>query len=231
MKQKNWIISFFIVSILLVVTSCNKDNPLQLADSEVIKGLKEALKIGTENSVQIANNVDGYFNDTRIRIPFPEDAVAMKDALIGAGMTALVDDFVLKLNRSAEDAADEAQPIFLNSIENLTINDGMSILLGADDAATQYLKVNTYDDMKDVFSTDIDNSLNGTGADQAWTIATNAYNALPGSDPVNTDLTDYTTRKALDGLYVLVADEEAKIRTDPSARVNDLLSTVFSILD
>jgi hypothetical protein len=219
-------IKYFLVIVFVGLSmSCQKE----LTNDQIIEGLKEALRVGSENSVASANKTDGYFANLAIKIAFPEDAAFVESAvaaipLIGQG---LVDDVVLKINRAAEDAADEAKPILIDAITNITISDALNILNGANDAATQYLKTNTYTQLKAAFKPDISNSLNSVGAAQAWTAVTDKYNAIPFHEPVNTDLPDYTTGKALDGLFVLVAQEEAKIRTDPAARVTDILKTVF----
>ncbi len=218
---------------LTIFNSCEEitQDDSGLSDAEIIQGLKEALKVGTDNSVIIAHALDGYYGDNRIRIPFPDDVQLVATTLNDVGLGSLVDEFVKKLNRAAEDAADEAKPIFLNAITGITIADGNAILFGGDNAATEYLKDKTYEDLKVVFRPDIENSLDVVGANQAWSDVASAYNAIPFVDPVNPDLADYTTEKALDGLFVLVADEELKIRTDPAARINEILQSVFSLLD
>ena len=207
--------------------SCQKDTGL--TTDQIIQGLKEALRVGTNNSVTSAHQTDGYFGNLDIKIPFPQDAQFVETAVAAIPLVgqSLVDDLVLKVNRAAEDAADKAGPILLDAITNITFDDALNILNGADDAATQYLRTHTYDQLKATFMPDINNSLTSIGAAQAWTAVTNAYNNLPVHDPVNTNLADYTTGKALDGLFVLIAKEEAKIRHDPAARVTDILKTVF----
>lgn len=202
-----------------------------LTDEEIVDGLKEALKIGTENSVEDARQTDGYNGNSRIRIPFPEDAAIIETTLRNAGFNFIVDELITKLNRAAEDAADKATPIFVDAITNMTITDGLEILQGNDDAATRYLETNTYDQLKTTFKPDIETSLNTVGANNAWTTVTTTYNSIPFVQPANTDLADYTTGKALDGLFVLIADEELKIRQDPAARVTDLLKKVFAEQD
>jgi hypothetical protein len=221
-------LKYFLAMLILGISfSCQKDSGL--TTEQIIEGLKEALRVGTENSVTSANQTDGYFGNLEIKIPFPQDAQFVETAVAAipvVGQT-LIDQLILKVNRAAEDAADEAKHILLDAIVNITIEDAVNILNGADDAATQYLKTHTYDQLKAAFKPNINTSLNSVGAAQAWTSVTDAYNALPVHDPVNTDLADYATGKALDGLFVLVAKEEAKIRKDPGARVTDILKTVF----
>jgi len=218
-------IKYILATVLLgSMFACQKDS---LTTEQIIDGLKEALRVGTENSVVSANQTDGYFGNLAIKILFPDEAQFVADALSVVGLQSVVDDLVLKINRAAEDAADEAKPIFLNAITNITFADALNILNGADDAATQYLKENTYDALKSSFEPDISASLNSVGASQAWSTVMTAYNALPVHDPVNTNLGDYTTGKALDGLFYLVAQEEGKIRNDPAARITEILQTVF----
>lgn len=221
---------------LLALTVGCEDLSDNLSDEEVVAGLKEALRVGSDSSVTEAHKTDGYYGNALLRIAFPPEATNVMTTvsnitILGqpVGQTA-VNGFVLKLNRAAEDAADEAGPIFLNAITNMTIMDGVNILMGADDAATRYLETNTYTSLKTAFRPDIVNSLNRVGAQDAWEEVTTMYNTV-SSNPVNTDLADYTTGKALDGLFVLVAGEELKIRKDPAARVTDLLQKVFAEQD
>jgi hypothetical protein len=219
-----------LLAILFMAFTISCETEDGLTDEQIIEGLKEALKVGTDNSVNNAHQTDGYFLNAFIKIPFPQDAEFVKTALEAIGLSTITDELVLKLNRCAEDAADEAKPIFVNAIVNMSFSDAVGILNGPDDAATQYLKSTTYDQLKAAFKPDIENSLESVGANTAWTNVMTAYNAIPLHDPVNTDLPDYTTGKALDGLFYLVAQEEAKIRTDPAARITEILQKVFGSL-
>jgi Protein of unknown function (DUF4197) len=203
----------------------------QLTDEQIAEGLKEALRVGTANSVDSASGVDGYFADSRIKIPWPQDAQVIETTLRGIGLNGLCDDLILKLNRAAENAATQAEPIFLDAVTNITIDDAVGILHGTDDAASLYLKDNTYDALKTAFKPDIEASLNSVGAQDAWTVIVNNYNSIPFVTPANSDLAEVVTGKALDGLFILLADEELKIRTEVSARVNDILRDVFGQLD
>jgi hypothetical protein len=207
-----------------------------VTDEEIVAGLKEALEVSTDTSSSKLHAQDGYYQNPKVKIPFPEDVQYVADALgnftiLGqpVGQTA-VDALILKLNRAAEGAADEAKPIFLNAITAMTITDGLNILMGADDAATSYLKTQTYSDLHTTFKPDIQTSLDQVGAQNAWNDVSTYYNMI-SSNPVNTDLADHTTSKALDGLFVLIAEEELKIRTDVNYRVTDLLQKVFAEQD
>ena len=139
----------------------------------------------------------------------------------------LIDAFIVSLNRAAEDAADEAKPIFIDAITNITFDDAMNILNGSDTAATGYLRVNTFNGLYDAFKPDIQNSLENVGAQQIWGDVIDLYNSIPFTEDVNTDLADYTTNKGLDGLFILVGQEEMKIRTDIEHQVSQLLQDVF----
>ena len=198
-------------------------------NNQIISGLKEALQVGTNNSVLKANKTNGYFGDNRIKIPFPKEADFVQKAVKSVPDVGpkLVDTLVLKLNRAAEKASVKAKPIFIDAITKMNISDGISILKGKNDAATQYLKKNTYNQLVAAFKPDIQKSLEDVGAQKVWQEIISKYNKIPFHKKINTDLAQYTTEKALDGLFVLIADEEAKIRKDPAAQVTDLLKSVF----
>ena len=234
MKKFHLFILLFAAGMFL--TTCEGLDSDGLTDDEIVAGLKEALQVGTDTSVTKTNKENGYFGDTRLRIPYPAEAenvitTVSTISLLGVpiGQEA-IDGFVLKLNRAAENASDKAKPIFVNAITSMTIVDGINILRGTDDAATQYLQTNTYENLKTAFKPDIETSLDQVGAQTAWGEITTLYNTV-SSNPVNPDLADYTTGKALDGLFILLADEELKIRKDPIARVTDILAKVFGTLD
>jgi hypothetical protein len=221
-----------LLAILLVPVLSSCETEVKLTDEEIVAALKEALSVGTDNSVAAVNKTDGYFGDASIKIPFPEEAAIVQTTLNSLpGGDLLVNELVLKLNRTAENAADKAGPIYLNAITNLTIDDGLTILQGNDDAATRYLETQTRAQLYTEFKPDIEAALSSVGATTAWTSVINTYNAIPFHDPANADLPDYTTNKALDGLFVKIAGEELKIRKDPVARVSDLLKKVFGQLD
>lgn len=217
-------------------------------NAEIISGLKEALTIGTDTAVSIVSKVDGYYMDEIIKILLPPEADIIVDnldnpVLQGLGLDLLVEDVILKINRAAEDAATEATPIFWDAIISMTITDGYNILHGEDTAATHYLRENTFEDLHTLFTPKLQNSLDkeivaGVSAQETWNTLTGQYNTIANSiigqaaglEPVNTDLGDWVTTKALDGLFVKIADEEKAIREDPLARVTDLLRRVFGSL-
>ncbi|MFN3405468.1 MAG: DUF4197 domain-containing protein [Cytophagaceae bacterium] len=199
-----------------------------LSDTDIINGLKEALTIGAQKSADALNITNGFWGNQRVKIPFPEDCQRVAKTLRDLGYGKKVDEFELTLNRAAEQAAREAKPIFVNAIKQMSINDARNILKGPDTAATAFLRRTTYNNLFNAFSPHINNALNGTLATAKWREITTIYNRIPGVRKVDTDLNRYTTNKALRGLFMLVADEEIKIRKDPAARITDILKKVFS---
>ncbi|MDD5569865.1 MAG: DUF4197 domain-containing protein [Bacteroidales bacterium] len=202
-----------------------------LTNTEVIKGLKEALSVGTNNSAKKVSAIDGYFKNPLIKILLPPEAVKMEKTLRGMGMGQQVDKCILTLNRAAEEAAKQAAPIFLNAITQLTITDGMNILKGANNAATQYLKSKTINDLKAKFKPVVRNALQKVQITKYWNPLMTKYNKIPMVQKINPNLEDYVTNKALEGLFKTIEGEELKIRKDPLARISDILRKVFGSLD
>ena len=199
----------------------------ELTNDEVVAGLKEALNIGIENAVKSASVLDGFNKNLEIRIPFPPEAEEMKKYLIKMGMQSQVDEFEETLNRAAEEASKDATEIFVSAIKQMSIQDGFTILKGNDDAATEYLRKTTYDQLYQKFKPIVVAATQKVQVTKYWNPLASTYNKVPFVKKVNPDLEDYVTRKAIDGLFVLVAQEEKKIRKDPMARVTDLLKKVF----
>ncbi|HEX9021441.1 MAG TPA: DUF4197 domain-containing protein [Nitrospirota bacterium] len=190
-------------------------------------GLKEALSIGTHNAVQYVSRTDGYFGNPAIKIPVPDEIKSVADTLSRVGLRKQVDEFVLSMNRGAEKAAPKAASIFLRAIKGMTIADATTILLGNDTAATGYFKAKTRSDLYREFKPVIVASLNEVGATKAFKEMMRRADSIPFLDKEAIDLDHYVTDKALEGLFYMVGQEEKKIRTDPAARVTDLLRTVF----
>lgn len=211
-----------------------------LTDAEIVMGLKEALNHGTDTAVANLHVTDGYFGNQLLKILLPEEAQPVYE-VIELLPIDLVDNTVLAINRAAEDAAIEAKPIFVQAVTGMTIADGTSILFGDDTAATSYLRAQTYQPLFDAFKPKIEASLSkdlvlGFSAEELYSNLIGAYNtgSLGGLlyDEIETNsLSEHTTRAALRGLFVKVADEEKLIREDPAHRVTDLLEKVFSELD
>jgi len=196
--------------------------------SEVAEGLKEALLKGVAVGADKLSAVDGYFKNPEIKIPFPPDVKKVEDKLRQIGLGGQVDKFVETLNHGAEDAAKEAKPIFISAIQQMTIEDAWAILKGQQDAATQYLKKTTSDQLKVKFKPVIQNSLNKVNATKYYGDLVNTYNKIPLVEKVNPNLDDYATDLAIQGLFVMIAKEEQNIRANPVARTTDILKRVFA---
>lgn len=199
-----------------------------LSQGDIARGLREALTVGAKNASNRLSAANGFFGDALVKILLPPEAQKVERTLRSIGMGSVVDKAVLSMNRAAEDASKKAVPIFVNAITSMTIQDGLNILQGGRDAATQYLKVKTTLALTDAFRPVIDNSLNKVNATALWGRVFNTYNALPTTmNRVNPDLAGYVTERALSGLFLKIADEEGKIRTNPAARVSSILQKVF----
>lgn len=204
-----------------------------LTNEEVIAGLKEALSIGIKNGANLASQTDGFFKNPAIKLPFPEDANALKEKAIEWGLQGKVDEITLTLNRAAEEASKKAAPIFVDAITNMSIADGFSILRGSDSAATMYLKDKTTLPLTEAFKPVVHDAIETVKLTSYWNPVATKYNkwaGLFGKPEVNPDLDDYVTTKGIDGLFHLVKGEEKKIRKDPVAQVTDLLKKVFGSL-
>jgi hypothetical protein len=243
---------FILIAAILIISACAEmtnllktAGPVPLTEEEVINGLKEALTTGARNSAQKLAAENGYYGDEAVKILFPDDAKIILDNLSKLpGGDKLVQDVVLRINRAAEDAAKEAAPIFVNSIKQMTIRDAFNILNGADNAATGYLRTTTYTDLYNLYKPKIQAStekkiVGNISTKESWVTLTGKWNSLANSvagkiaslKPVNTDLDDYLTNRALAGLFLKVEQEELKIRKDVSARVSPILQRVFGSLD
>ncbi len=251
MKIKNLFLSTLLV---ILLTGCAEvmhlsqqylDTDAPLSKNEIIAGLKEALVTGTNNSANILGATDGYYKDELVKILLPPEAnIIVENAGRIPGGQELLDDVLLHINRAAEDAVSEAKPIFVNSITSMTISDGIGILKGADNAATEYLHRTTYDQLFELYRPKIKASVDkdiagGISTKESWDSLVGKWNQLANSiigktagfKPVDTQLEDYLTAKALDGLFIKIADEEKQIRKDPAARASSLLKKVFGSID
>ncbi|MGI6338583.1 MAG: DUF4197 domain-containing protein [Bacteroidales bacterium] len=219
------------------------DQPL--TEEEVISGLREALTIGSRNSADILAAENGYYLDETVKVLLPDEARIIVDNISRLpGGEQLVADVILKINRAAEDAAKDVAPIFVNSIKAMTIRDGFNILNGQDNAATEYLRSSTWNDLYSLYKPKIQKStekdiIGNISTIDSWNALTSKWNnvantvagKLAGLKPVNVDLNEFLTEKALNGVFVKLEAEEMKIRKDASARVTALLKRVFGSLD
>jgi len=238
MKTIHMILSVFLILLL----SCSAEAQLlkdakkilnqsqvkgSFTESEAVQGIREALINGTGKGVDLVSLKDGYFGNATIKIPFPDEAKMVESRLRSMGMGKQVDEAILSINRAAEDAATQAKPIFISAIREMTIQDAISIVKGPEDAATSYLRKTTTAQLTEQFKPVIKTSLDKVNATKYWTDLINAYNKIPLVQKVNPDLSAYVTTKAIDGLFVMIAVEEKKIRKDPVARTSEILKKVF----
>lgn len=204
-----------------------------LTNDEVISGLKEALNVGIKNSVSMASVTDGFLKNQDIRLPFPEDAIKVKQKAIEWGLSGQVDKFETTLNRAAEEATKTALPIFVDAIKNMSIQDGFTVLRGGDGAATKFLRDNTTSRLVAAFSPKVGEAISKVKLTDYWNPIITKYNSamsITGGQKINPDLNAYVTERAIDGLFKLVEKEENKIRKDPAARVTEILVKVFGSL-
>lgn len=201
-----------------------------LSNDEIISGLKEALTVGAKNSASLASITDGFYKNQLIFIPFPPEAIKVKNAAEKFGMQGKIDEFVMTLNRAAEEAAKEAATIFINAVKGMSVSDGLKILKGTENAATEFLKNACSNELRQKFLPIVKTATQKVEVTKYWEPLINNYNKaslLTRGEKINPDLDAYVTDKAIDGLFKLIAQEEAKIRKDPMARVSDLLKKVF----
>jgi hypothetical protein len=196
-------------------------------DSTVISGLKEALSIGTEKAVKNVSQLDGYFGNEAIKILMPEKIQKVANMLRQVGYQKEVDDFILSMNRAAEKAAPMATEYFVGAIKEMSFGDAQKILNGGNTAATEFFKRKTSDKIAASFKPVVSSSMDEVGVTKKYKDMMGKYESLPFVDKESIDLDSYVTNKAMDGLFFMVGEEEKKIRTDPAARVTDLLKTVF----
>ena len=199
-----------------------------LSSVDISNGLKQALELGISQGVDLLSQKDGYYGSSLVKILFPEPLQKVDNTLRSIGLGSLADEGVKLLNRAAEDAVTEAKPIFINAVKNLSFSDATAILTGGKNAATDYLKKTTTQSLIQAFSPKIQASLGKVGADQVWSSIIDKYNAVPLVTKVNPDLTSYVTEKAIDGLFLQIAQKEEDIRTNIGSRTTPLLQKVFA---
>jgi hypothetical protein len=202
--------------------------PSLIVAQDFAAGLKEALAVGTGNAVQMLSKSNGYFGDAAVKILLPENMQKAAEVLKKAGYQKDVDEFVLSMNRAAEQAAPKARPIFEDAVKKMTFEDAQKIMKGNNTAATDYFKSKTSSQLTNAFKPVVSDSMNQVGATKSYKELTDRYNSMvPFGKMDSFDLDSYVTKKSLDGMFLKVGQEEAKIRTNPAARTTDLLKSVF----
>lgn len=238
---KKLFLPILLLSLLVLTNSCSElqqvANNLPISSSSsldnntIAAGLREALDEGINKQVSKLTQKDGFNKNDLVRIMLPSELQKVDKTLRDIGLGSLADEGIKMLNRAAEDAVKEATPIFVNAVKGITFADAKTILLGQDDAATNYLKQGTQQELYSKFNPVIKKSFSKTGADEIWTNIINRYNSIPLVNKVNPDLTDYVTSQALDGVYTMIKLEEKTIRTNTAARTSKLLKSVFAMQD
>lgn len=198
---------------------------------DISGGLKEALNNGISKQVSKLTTTDGFYKNEMVKILLPEELKKVDSSLRKIGLGKLADEGLLVLNRAAEDAVKESTPIFVDAIKGMSFSDAKNILMGNETAATSYLQNSTTTALYAKFNPVIKNSFTKVGADKVWSNIIKKYNAIPLVKKVNPDLTDYTTNKALEGVFKMIAVEEKSIRTNLNSRSSDLLKKVFALQD
>lgn len=233
--MKKIILSVFALSLISCVELQQVVNQLPtqqgLSQIEIASGLKEALNNGIEKQVVKLTAVDGFYKNEMVKILLPEELKKVDKGLRDIGMGKLADEGLKVLNRAAEDAVKESTPIFVDAIKGMSFTDAKNILLGDERSATTYLQTSTSTALYSKFNPVIKNSFSKVGADKIWSNIIKKYNAIPLVKKVNPDLTDYTTNKAMEGVFKMIAVEEKNIRTNIASRTSNLLKKVFALQD
>ncbi|MCP4264799.1 MAG: DUF4197 domain-containing protein [Candidatus Brocadiaceae bacterium] len=196
-------------------------------ENTIVSALKEAVSIGTDNAVKLVSVQDGYLGNEIIKINIPENFKMITNGLSKIGYQKQVDDFILSMNRAAEKAAPIAKSIFVDAIKEMSFDDAKKILNGADTAATEYFKTKTNKQLYDIFKPIVSTKVNEVGATRYYKDLTSKFALLPFMKTESLDLDHHVTNRALEGLFYMIGEEEKKIRTDPKARITDLLKKVF----
>ena len=198
-----------------------------LSETEIIQGLKEALEVGTDNSVNLLSRVDGFYRHPDVKILLPDKVRQVESLLRTAGFEDQVDAFELSMNRAAEQAAPHARKLFWEAITQMTFEDAKSILTGRENEATLYFQARTTDQLTALFTPLVHDAMADVGVTRAWQDLDSSISRMPFVESYRFDLDAYVTGKALDGLFFIIEQEERKIRKDPAARVTELLKKVF----
>ncbi len=236
--KKNFLKSIILLLTLTLFSSCaelqqvvNSLPQEGLSNEQIASGLKQALDKGIDQEVSKLMQPDGFYKDQMVKILLPAELQKVDKTLRDIGLGQLADQGLLLLNRAASDAVKEAKPIFVTAIKEITFADAKNILLGDQTAATDYLKQKTSNQLYQKFKPQVSQSLQKVNADKVWNDIISRYNQIPFVEKVNPDLTDYVTRKAMDGVFKKIAVEEQQIRTDINERTTDLLKKVFALQD
>jgi hypothetical protein len=230
---------FYLLLLILTLNSCAElqhvsreiANSRSLSEQQIADGLQQALSKGVDKQVSKLTRENGFYSNSLVRIGLPEELSKIESTLRSLGLNNLADEGVKALNTTAQKAVEEATPIFLSAIQQMSFEDSKAILLGENTAATAYLRRKTQAELYTKFEPIIKNNFQKTGADQIWETLIEKYNQVPFTQNVNPDLTDYVTTQALKGVYKMIELEEIEIRTNIRERSSQLLRQVFALQD
>ncbi|WP_336690013.1 MULTISPECIES: DUF4197 domain-containing protein [unclassified Chryseobacterium] len=211
-------------------TTTSPINLGSLTSTQISSGLKEALSLGVNEGVKKLGVTDGFLKNEAVKILMPEKLRKIDTTLRSIGLGSLADQGVKLLNRAAEDAVTEAAPIFTKAITSMTITDAKNILLGSNNAATNYLQTKTQTQLFSAFQPKVKASLGKVGADKVWSNIISKYNTFTGQ-AVTTDLNEYVTTETINGVFKMVAEKESGIRNTPAMRTTSILQKVFGAQD
>ena len=209
-------------------TALSTSEGSDLSSDTIANGLKEALEVGTRKAVENVSKEGGYLNNPEIRIPLPPRVQQAAGLMRQLGLNKMADDFEQSINRAAEKAAPQAISIMIDAIKSMSIDDARNILNGESDAATRFFEDRTRGKLAGLFKPIIDTSLNEVGATRYYNQLDDKLSSVPVvGQELDMDLQDYVTDQALNGLFVMLAQEEQKIRDNPAARTSEILQQVF----
>jgi hypothetical protein len=212
--------------------AANAVKPGSPSQLEISDAIKEALEIGVSAGTDRLSAENGFLGNATIKLLFPPEARKVEKALRGIGMNKACDDFILTINRAAELAAKEAKPLFISAIKEMSVQDASNILMSDQkNAATSYFQRVTSTALAAKFKPVIQGSMDKTQATKYWSELSTAYNQIPLAGKVNTDLADYATQKAMEGLFLEIAQEELKLRENSGLRNSPLLKKVYGYAD
>ena len=198
-----------------------------LSEDEIAKGLKEALQVGTAKAVEKVSQVNGYFNNPKIRIPLPESVQKTEKLIRAAGFGPKIDEFELSMNRAAERAAPGAKSLFWDAIKQMSFGDAKKILNGRENEATLYFQEKTSPRLREIAKPIVRDAMSEVGVTRSYQELDRTVRTIPFAGSYSFDLDQYVTDKALNGLFLMLAEEEKKIRENPAARTTELLQKVF----
>jgi Protein of unknown function (DUF4197) len=217
----------FFDDVMKGLKSFGVDAPAELSEEKVVAGLKEALEVGTANAVKLTGTQNGFLQNEAIKISMPSQLEKLDQALRLVGYGPQLDEFVVSMNRGAEQATALAKPVFIDAIKTMSFDDAKGILKGSETAATEYFQGKTTDKLSAMFRPQVETALNQVGVTKQYRELVGRYNSLPFVDSLTFDPDQYVVDNSLKGLFHVLAEEERKIRTDPGARVTELLKDVF----